>query len=84
MSPFLNDAEEEVVELDTWTEEDGEEDPFENEEEFACEGEGATTDLVLVPDAFAEEVKVQPARGRSFPNLPKVSVSSLKVTRIIR
>lgn len=73
-------AEDEVVELDTWSEEDdGVEDPFEMEDEAPAD-DGADDDAFVL-----DAGPTLPAdRGSSFPDLPKVSVSSLKVPKFYR
>ena len=78
------DADTELVELDTWTEEDGVEDPFEMEDELPADGD--LEEVAPLVDGYGTR-KVglpQPLRGSSMPDLPKVSVSSLRVPKILR
>jgi hypothetical protein len=81
------ESDDETVELDTWSEEeDGVEDPFENEDEEPTDGPIDDSDEATFSDGFAMKKKQlpQPESSSFAPDLPKVSVSSLKVKRLLK
>ena len=83
MPPFLNESDDDVVELDTWSEqEDGVEDPFESEEEIPAD-EGL--DELRNTDGF-EAQRGSAARPRVGPaaESPARIAALLKIPRTFR